>query len=199
MTQLDMESAKAEEEADVISRLAGRNLQAALMSFRASLQVVHDTKRMLEVDPECMCVHNPNSGAKWERRRQLYEAAEYIEVGVGDLLSEIEASFEDTLVSNDLPKHEVEVANFGMSHFENLTVEDDDALSWCDRVCVHEKVEMDCTVWCNLPQTIMELVLARLPLHQMFQLRVLSKQWQSSITSATFQNAFGSTPSHRSS
>lgn len=45
-----MDAAKAREEAEGIVRQAGRNLQAALMSFRASLQMVLDAKKMLKVD-----------------------------------------------------------------------------------------------------------------------------------------------------
>lgn len=191
MTHLQyMDAAKAREEAEGIVRQAGRNLQAALMSFRASLQMVLDAKKMLKVDPECICDHMSNSGLTiWERQRELYKAAEYIEYGVVSLLLDIEFRVtHNQLVSNDLPAHP-----------ENLAVEGGDDLSWCDRVCVYEKIKMDSTVWCNLPEPILELVFARLPLHRMFHTSALSKQWRSSITSARFQYAFGSTPSRRSS
>jgi hypothetical protein len=117
-------SAEAEQEADEIVKIAGRNLKEVLNSFKNCVQVVQKTKRMLELDPKCICV---NSESKWERRKGLYAAAESIEATMEFLFRNIsrravEASLVHTPVSNGL---------------ENCTIQDDDLL-WCDRVCVLE-------------------------------------------------------------
>ena len=202
MGQKYMDSAKAAEEADRIASIAGRNLKEVLSTFRNCLQVVHNTRRMLEVDPECICVQDNtyNPEPKWERRRELHDAADSIEIAMELLqnsLNEIESNLADTLgASGALPHHGHDVSNLRKCHPEKLSA-DGDNLLWCDRVCVHEKVDMDSALWCNMPQTILELVFARLPLHQIFQLRGLSKHWRSSIISPSFQNAFGTTTSRR--
>lgn len=112
-------SAEAEQEADELVQIAGRNLKEVLNSFKNCVQVVQKTKRMLEVDPNCFCV---NSGSKWERRKGLYEAAESIEATMEFLFRNIsrrasEASLMQTPAANA------------------LAVEHDNLL-WCDRVCV---------------------------------------------------------------
>lgn len=203
MAQEGINAVKVEEEADRIARIAGQSLKEVLNSLKNSVQIIQKTKRILEVDPKCQfCV---GSESKWERRRDLYEVAESIEATMEFLfrnisVDDIEASIGDITASDDLPESEVDVVagKLGRYPLEKRTFEDD-GLLWCDRVCVFEKVEMNSSLWCNLPQTIMELVFARLPFHQIFQLRVLSKHWRSLLTSATFQNAFGSSASPRSS
>lgn len=192
-----MNSARAEEEADRITSNAARNLKEVFSSLRDCMQVVQSTRRTLEVDPECGCANE----VKWERRQELYDAAESIELLIRTSLDEIETNVMESFTCEETPPaHEDDTtANKQVRcHLEKLTVEDVDESLWCDRVCVHEKVDMDSSLWCNLSQTLLELVFARLPLHHIFQLRVLSKQWRSSITSPTFQNAFGSTASRRS-
>jgi len=187
MGQKYMDSAKAAAEADRIAGIARQNLKQVLLSFRNCLQVVHKTRRMLEVDPECICVNSNDGESKWERRRELHEAADSIEIAMetvlGNSLYEIETSLVDT---DDM-----------LGRYNYPEKVGDDNLLWCDRVCVHEKVDMDGALWCNTPQTILELVFARLPLHQIFQLRGLSKHWRASIMSPSFQNAFGTTTSRR--
>jgi hypothetical protein len=178
-----MNSARAEEEADRITSNAARNLKEVFSSLRDCMQVVQSTRRTLEVDPECGCTNE----VKWERRQELYDAAESIELLIRTSLDEIETNVMESLTCEETaPAHEDDTtANKQVRcHLEKLTV--------------HEKVDMDSSLWCNLSQTLLELVFARLPLHHIFQLRVLSKQWRSSITSPTFQNAFGSTASRRS-
>lgn len=188
MGQKYMDSAKAAAEADRIASIAGQNLKQVLLSFRNCLQVVHKTRRMLEVDPECICVNSNDGESKWERRRELHEAADSIEIAMEivlrNSLHEIETSI---LVNTDDLPDVVKPPPLG----------DQDNLLWCERVCVHEKVDMDSALWCHTPQTILELVFARLPLHQIFQLRGLSKHWRASIMSPSFQNAFGTTTSRR--
>lgn len=67
-------------------------------------------------------------------------------------LSKIEATLVDSLDSNDPPKREDEVVQLERYHLQKLVVKDEDL--WCDRVCVHVKVEMDSTLWHKLPPTI---------------------------------------------
>lgn len=50
---------------------------------------------------------------------------------------------------------------------------------------------MDPQIWSNTPPIIQELVFARLPLQSLIQLRLLSKQWHSYLTSPAFQLSFG--------
>lgn len=178
-----MDSAKAAAEADRIAAIAGQNLKQVLLTFRNCLQVVHKTRRMLEVDPGCVCM---NGESKWERRRELHEAADSIamEIVLRNPLNEIDSCCLGNEIVASKP-------SFLGDDSKNIN------LSWCDRVCVHEKVDMDSALWCNTPQTILELVFARLPLHQIFQLRGLSKHWRASIMSPSFQSAFGTTTSRR--
>ena len=138
MAQRNTNAAKAQQEADGIARIAARNLKEVLNSFKDCVQLVQKTKRMLEVDPKCACV---NSESKWERRKELYEAAESVETTMEFLFRNIfqfrniEACLADA--SDDLPEHEVEGGELGRYRLQKRAVEDDDLL-WCDRVCVLE-------------------------------------------------------------
>lgn len=49
---------------------------------------------------------------------------------------------------------------------------------------------MDPNIWSNVPQTILELVFARLPLQSLIRLRLLSKEWNADLSSRAFQLAF---------
>jgi hypothetical protein len=138
MAQRNTNATKAQQEADGIARIAARNLKEVLNSFKECVQLVQKTKRMLEVDPKCVCV---NSESKWERRKELYEAAESVEATMEFLFRNIfqfrniEASLADA--SDDLPEHEVEGVELGRLRLQKRIAEDDDLL-WCDRVCVLE-------------------------------------------------------------
>jgi len=52
---------------------------------------------------------------------------------------------------------------------------------------------MDPDMWSTLPQGLLELIFARLPLHCIVQLRTLSKQWHANITLPAFQHAYRET------
>ena len=49
---------------------------------------------------------------------------------------------------------------------------------------------MDPNIWSNIPQIILELIFARLPLQSLVRLQLLSKQWRSDLTAPAFQHAF---------
>ena len=49
---------------------------------------------------------------------------------------------------------------------------------------------MDPNIWSNIPQIILELIFARLPLQSLIRLRLLSKQWRADLSSPAFQHAF---------
>lgn len=188
MGQKYKDSAKAAAEADRIASIAGQNLQQVLLSLRNCLRLVRKTKQMLEVDPDCICVNSIDRESEWKRRRrELHEEARSIEFTFEYQFRDSFDGIETSLVDTD-----------GMLEKHNCPekIGDDDFL-WCDGVCVHEKVDMDSALWCNTPQIILELVFARLPLHQIFQLRGLSKHWRASIMSPSFQSAFSTTTSRR--
>lgn len=151
-----MDSAKAAAEADRIAAIAGQNLKQVLLTFRNCLQVVHKTRRMLEVDPGCVCM---NGESKWERRRELHEAADSIEIAMEIVLRNPLNEIDSCCLGNEIVAKPSFIGDDDHNNNNNST------LSWCDRVCVHEKVDMDSALWCNTPQTILELVFARLPLH----------------------------------
>lgn len=138
MAQRNSNAAKAQQEADGIARIAARNLKEILNVFKDCVHLVQKTKRMLELDPKCVCV---NSESKWERRKELYDAAESVEATMEFLFRNIfqfrniEASLVDA--SDDLPEHEVEGGELGRYRLQKRIAEDDDLL-WCDRVCVLE-------------------------------------------------------------
>lgn len=138
MAQRNTNAVKAQQEADGIARIAARNLKEILNSFKDCVQLVQKTKRMLEVDPKCLCV---NSESKWERRKELYEAAESVEATMEFLFRNIfqfrniEAILVDA--ADDLPEHDDEGGELGRYRLQKRAVEDDDLL-WCDRVCVLE-------------------------------------------------------------
>lgn len=138
MAQRNMNVVKAQQEADGIARLAARNLKEVLGSFKDCVQVVQKTKRMLEVDPKCICV---SSESKWERRKVLFEAAESVEATMEFLFRNIfqfrniEASLADD--SDDLAEHEIEGGALGRYRLQKRPTGDEDPL-WCDRVCALE-------------------------------------------------------------
>lgn len=55
---------------------------------------------------------------------------------------------------------------------------------------------MDPKLWSTLPNILLELIFARLPLHCIVQLRTLSKHWHSAIASPDFQHALRDTKRH---
>ncbi|KAG0580278.1 hypothetical protein KC19_4G162300 [Ceratodon purpureus] len=137
MAQRNSNAAKAQQEADGINRIAARNLKEVLNVFKDCVILVQRTKRMLEVDPKCACV---NTESKWERRKELFDAAESVEATMEFLFRNIfqfrniEASLVDS--SEELPEHEVD-GEFGRYRLQKRLSEDED-LFWCDRVCALE-------------------------------------------------------------
>jgi hypothetical protein len=54
----------------------------------------------------------------------------------------------------------------------------------CKHLCAHHTALMDPAVWRNLPEEVVQMVFARLPLHQIVRLQCLSKAWRWKVTAA---------------
>lgn len=132
-------------------------------------------------------------------REELHLVAVHTRERLTQLTQEMQANFSLAPISEQISdSDEKTTSSIVMENDVNIDESlrrDSQSQRWCPHVCESHHEMMDPALWKKLPESLVELIFARLPLHNVIQLQSLSKSWRYTVRySKPFHNTLFPAP-----